>query len=223
MGPERGDSVPVAEVAEAPAGLAAPVWIAESPLLERAYALATVAYGAQRRPADCRPFLDHAMEVAGFLNEAGFDEALVAAGLLHDAVERGELSAEELNGEMEEQISSLVLELTEDVAIESFEERKAALRQQVRAAGGRALTVFAADKLSDIVGLRRGIQESGLRSVEGRIGTSVGSMADHYRESVELIEAERPGSAFLPALRVQLAGLAVEADGAAAQGGRAEP
>jgi (p)ppGpp synthase/HD superfamily hydrolase len=157
-----------------------------------------------------------------FLNEAGFDEALVATGLLHDAVERGALGAERLRAEMEEQISSLVLELTEDVAIESFEERKAALRRQVRAAGGRALTVFAADKLSDIVGLRRGIQESGRRSVERRIGASVGSMADHYRESVELIEAERPGSAFLPALRVQLAGLAAEAEGAA-QGGRGEP
>jgi (p)ppGpp synthase/HD superfamily hydrolase len=222
MGSERAEGAPVAERVEVSALSVAPPWIAESALLERAYALASVAHGAQRRPADGRPFLDHATEVAGFLNEAGFDEALVATGLLHDAVERGALGAERLRAEMEEQISSLVLELTEDVAIESFEERKAALRRQVRAAGGRALTVFAADKLSDIVGLRRGIQESGRRSVERRIGASVGSMADHYRESVELIEAERPGSAFLPALRVQLAGLAAEAEGAA-QGGRGEP
>jgi hypothetical protein len=126
---------------------------------------------------------------------------------------------------MEEQVASLVrtmrcfrsagghLDLTEDTAIEAFEERKAALRRQVKAAGGRALTLFAADKLSDIVGLRRGIQESGRRSVERRIGTSVASMADHYRESVELIEAERPGSAFLPALCVQLDGLVAEAKG----------
>jgi hypothetical protein len=35
-------------------------------------------------------------------------------------------------------------------------------------------------------------------------------MAGHYRESVELIESARPGSAFLPALRVQLDGLVVE-------------
>ena len=200
----------------------APTWIADSALLERAYALAGVAHGAQRRPVDDRPFLDHATEVAGFLNEAGFDEALVAAGLLHDAVERGALSEEELRREMDEQVSSLVLALTENEAIVAFEERKEALRGQVRAAGGRALTVFAADKLSDIVGLRRGIEESGRRSVEGRIGTSVGNIAAHYRESVELIEAERPGSAFLPALRVQLDGLAAEAGGAA-RGGRGEP
>lgn len=178
-----------------------PAWIVESPLLQRAYALAASAHRSQRRPSDRRPFLDHVAEVAGFLHEAGFDEELIAAGLLHDAVERGTLGAEELHGEMGEPISLLVLDLSEDAAIESFTERKAALRDQVRMAGGRALTVFAADKLSDIVGLRRGLQESG-EAIEERIGTSVIGMATHYRESVELIEAERPGSAFLPALRV---------------------
>ena len=58
-------------------------------------------------------------------------------------------------------IGSLVMTLSEDPTIDSFEERKAALRDQVRAGGGLAITVFAADKLSDIVGLRRGIQRYG--------------------------------------------------------------
>ena len=43
------------------------------------------------------------------------------------------------------------------------------------------------------------------------MGTTITGMAGHYRESVELIESVRPGSAFLPALRVQLDQLAVEA------------
>lgn len=133
----------------------------------------------------------------------------MAAGLLHDTVERGTLSEEGLRGEMPEHISLLVLSVSEDPTIESFGDRKAALREQVRAAGGRALTVFAADKLSDICGLRRGIEAFG-NSVEARMGTTVRSMAGHYRESVRLIESERPGSAFLPALRVQLERLAAE-------------
>lgn len=127
----------------------------------------------------------------------------MAAGLLHDAVERGTLTEEELTDQVDESISSLVLALSEDPTISSFEERKAALREQVKAAGPRALTVFAADKLSDILGLARGIQTSG-SSVEDRMGTSVASMAGHYRESVELIESGWPGSTFLPALRLQL-------------------
>ena len=65
------------------------------------------------------------------------------------------------------------------------------------------MTVYAADKLSDILGLRRGIETIG-DGLEERMGTSVASMTAHYRESVEMIESVRPGSAFLPALRLEL-------------------
>ena len=64
--------------------------------------------------------------------------------------------------------------------------RKAALRDQVRAGGELAVTVFAADKLSDIIGLRRGIGQSG-QAIEERIGTTIAGIAGHYSESVELI------------------------------------
>lgn len=172
--------------------------------------MAEEAHRAQERPTDGGPFLDHVTEVAWFLNEAGFEEELVAVGLLHDAVERGSLSEEELRREMGEPIVTLVLALTEDAGIGSFEERKTALRDQVRATGGLAVTVFAADKLSDIVGLRRGLQRYG-DVIEDRMGTTLAGMVGHYRESVELIESVRPGSAFLPALRVQIDRLADEA------------
>jgi hypothetical protein len=195
--------------AETHAAPAPPTWITDSPVLARAYSLAESAHRSQRRPTDGRPFLDHVTEVATFLHEAAFDDELVAVGLLHDAVERGTLSEEELRNEMGESVTTLVLTLTEDPTIDSFEERKGALRDQVRAGGGLAVTVFAADKLSDIVGLRRGIQRFG-GVIEERMGTSVAGMTDHYRQSVELIESARPGSAFLPALRVQLDRLAAE-------------
>jgi hypothetical protein len=190
---------------------APPDWITESQLLERAYSLAESAHRCQTRPTDGRPFLNHAVEVATFLHDAAFDDELVAVGLLHDAVERGSLDEEELYAQMGDGIGSLVMTLSEDPTIDSFEERKAALRNQVRAGGGLAITVFAADKLSDIVGLRRGIQRYGDDVVQERMGTTVTGMAGHYRESVELIESVRPGSSFLPALRVQLDRLAVEA------------
>jgi hypothetical protein len=188
---------------------APPGWISESPLLIQAYSLAEEAHRAQERPTDGGPFLDHVTEVAWFLNEAGFEEELVAVGLLHDAVERGSLSEEELRREMREPIVTLVLALTEDAEIESFEERKTALRDQVRATGGLAVTVFAADKLSDLVALRRGIDRYG-QGIEERMGTTVSSMAEHYRESVELIESARPDSAFLPRLRAELDRLDVD-------------
>jgi HD domain len=184
-------------------------WIASSPLLARAYWLAEGAHRDQHRPADDRPFLDHVVEVATLLHEEGYDDELATVGLLHDSVERGSLTEAELRGEMDEEISSLVMALSEDPSIESFEERKSGLREQVRNAGPRALTVFAADKLSDILGLRRGIDHFG-PAVEERIGASVAEMGGHYGESVEMIELELPTSTFLPRLRTQVALLALK-------------
>ena len=210
MGSDRG------QVAALPgsAGIAAvpPAAIADSPLLADAYSLAEGAHRSQYRATDGRPFLDHVVEVAMLLHTAGFDEDLIAAGLLHDGVERGTLTEEALRSEMAEEICTLVITLTEDATIESFDQRKTALREQVAEAGGRAVTVFAADKLSDITGLRRGVETFGVRGVEDRMGTSIESMGGHYRESVEMIGSSRPGSAFLPALRVQLARLDASAD-----------
>lgn len=197
------------EGSTAAAPIQPPAWVVDSPLLAHSYSLAEEAHRSQRRATDGRPFLDHVTEVATLLHQAGFDEELLAAGLLHDAVERGTLSEDEFRSEVSESLFTLVLTLSEDPTIESFSERKAALRNQVAAAGGPALTVFAADKLSDILGLRRGLQTFG-DSVAERMGTSVSSMAGHYRESVELIERQRPGSAFLPALRAQLDRLVAE-------------
>jgi (p)ppGpp synthase/HD superfamily hydrolase len=184
-----------------------PDWIARSELLSSAHALAAEAHRDQRRATDEAPFLDHVVEVGGLLHEAGFDERIVAAGVLHDAVERGTLSETGLREAMDDEICALVLALTEDATIDSFAERKAALREQVRAAGGRAVTIFAADKLSDVRGLRRGIDHhSG--SIEARMGTSVEGMAGHYRESLAMIEESEPDSEFLAALRAELERLA---------------
>jgi hypothetical protein len=137
------------------------------------------------------------------LHEAGFDDELVALGLLHDAVERGTLSEGELRVRMGASITSLVLSLSEDSRIESFEWRKAGLRHQVERAGALAVTVYAADKLSDIYGLRAGIEIYG-DALEERLGTSVASMTAHYRKSVEMIGSGRTRSVFLPALRREL-------------------
>ena len=83
-------------------------WIAESPLLARAFSLAETAHGSSRRSTDRRPFLDHVTEVARLLRDGGFDEELIAVGLLHDSVERGTLTEQRLREEMGDPIASLV-------------------------------------------------------------------------------------------------------------------
>lgn len=186
-----------------------PEWVSASPLLAEAFSLAASAHRADRRPSDGRFFLEHVTEVAGLLQRMAFDEELVAVGLLHDSVERGRLTEPELRDSMGDAICDLVMILSENPAIESFEKRKAALREQVAAAGGRAVTVFAADKLSDIAGLRRAIGSS-RRDAGTPMSIGLASIAAHYRDSVQMIAAARPGSAFLSALQRELGRL--EAD-----------
>ncbi len=143
------------------------------------------------------------MEVGDLLHAAGFDERLVAAGLLHDAVERGQLSEADLRAEIDDDICVLVMALTEDATIEPFGRRKEALREQVRGGGTRAVTIFAADKLSDIRGLARGVVRSE-DSIEARMGTSVEAMTRHYEDSVRTIETTHPSCHFIPELRAEL-------------------
>lgn len=187
----------------------APSWLDGSPHLTEAYALAVLAHGGTRRATDERLFLEHVVEVASLLREAGFDDEVVAAGLLHDAVERGTLRAERLEEAMGPRVTSLVLVLSEDPGIASFDRRKAGLRAQVEGAGDPAVDIYAADKLSDIQGLRTGIRRHP-DGLEKRMGTTVRKMATHYRESVEMIASIRPDSVFLPALRTGLADLRSE-------------
>jgi len=67
--------------------------------------------------------------------------------------------------------------------------------------------------------LRRGIETFG-DALDERVGTSVESMADHYRDSVELIESEWPDSTFLLALRLELKRLEAESSRAVGPGVR---
>lgn len=68
----------------------------------------------------------------------------------HDAIEKTAARAAELRKQFGQQITSLVLAVTENARIADYEERKAALREQVAATGDPALMVFAADKISKV-------------------------------------------------------------------------
>ena len=112
-----------------------PDWVAGSPLLIRAYALAAAAYGDERRPDDNVPLLEHAVETAGLLREAGCDQPLVAAALLHAAVEGGTLDENRLRAEIGGQVADLIPALGDDAELSSFEDRKRALQRRFAPSG----------------------------------------------------------------------------------------
>ena len=111
--------------------------------------LAAVAYAVQqhagqRRTADGAPFVLHPIEVATLLADVGAPDHVVAAGVLHDTIEKTSTEPDDLRQRFGTLVTALVVALTEDPAISGYNARKAALRDQVQGAGDEALMVFAA-------------------------------------------------------------------------------
>ncbi len=101
------------------------------------------------------PFIDHPLAVADRLAETSLSEEVVAAGLLHDVIEYTHFPLSKLRDRFGVDVAAIVFALTEDMEIQSYEERKRELRQLVAAAGPDAWMVFAADKISNVEVLRR--------------------------------------------------------------------
>ena len=103
--------------------------------------------GQMRKGLSGQPFINHLTDVALMLAEAGAPPELVAAGLLHDVLEKSSLTSAELTTSFGTQIRDWVLELTDDPTL-SEKQRK---REQVLRAPGLsdgAKMIKIADKTS---------------------------------------------------------------------------
>lgn len=122
--------------------------------VERALRIAADAHeGQQRKGLGRVPYVTHPMHVALILARLGASETELVAALLHDVVEDSpDWSLAELEREFGSDVRELVAELTEDKDL-SWEQRKRAGIEQVRALSPRALTIKAADKLHNLSSL----------------------------------------------------------------------
>lgn len=129
--------------------------VERSELVRRALETAQRAHAGQpRRGSDGRPFIDHPVAVAEHLSKHRFGDEAIAAGLLHDVVEKSDTGIEEVRGEFGESVGDLVGAMTEDESIADYEKRKEEHRRRVADAGPAALAIFAADKLTNVAMLR---------------------------------------------------------------------
>ena len=113
--------------------------------------LAAIAYAqrlhaGQHRHADGAPLIMHPLEVCCLLYHAGAPDHVIAAGALHDTIEKTDANAADLRTRFGLPIATLVLAVSENQRIIGYAQRKAALRDQVPRAGPEALMIFAADK-----------------------------------------------------------------------------
>jgi (p)ppGpp synthase/HD superfamily hydrolase len=167
-----------------------------------AIAYARRQHSGQHREADGAPFILHPLEVGALLQRAGAPAYVVAAGVLHDAVEKADADVDELRAQFGARVTAIVLAVTDDARIVDYRERKAALRRQVSGAGHDALTVFAADKISKVRELR--LDSPVLVEQARPAGTPRQLRLDNYRACLELLERELPTSQLVGWLAIEL-------------------
>jgi (p)ppGpp synthase/HD superfamily hydrolase len=177
------------------------------PETQAAIVFAQRMHAGQHR-ADGTPFVLHALEVASLLCHAGAPDHVVAAGMMHDLIEKTDVRTADLRERFGARITDLVCAVSDDERIAGYASRKAALRRKVAGAGEDALTVFAADKLSKLRELRRETAGSARADASpGRVREPRARRLKHYRRSLALLEERLPRSPLVTELRDELAAL----------------
>lgn len=159
---------------------APPPFAEDRPVLRAAYEWAAQLHANQLRDVDRAPFILHPLEVAALLSSRGFDDEVVAAGLLHDVVEGTDTDLDEVRRRFGDRISAAVAAVTEDPSIDDYGSRKAALREQVGAAGPDAHAVYAADKIAKA----RELRAEAARSESYLDDPALRRRLEHYEQSL---------------------------------------
>ncbi len=104
-----------------------------------------------RKGAESTPYINHPLEVARMLAEDGKvkDASIIAAALLHDTIEDTETTAEELLHHFGQEITSMVLEVTDDKSLEKSERKRLQIEHASHKSPGAAL-IKLADKISNV-------------------------------------------------------------------------
>jgi hypothetical protein len=174
--------------------------LAADAILREALAFAGERHAGQTRDLDDLPFVTHPVEVACLLHEAGYPDEVVAAGVLHDVLEKTDAEQGELERRFGLRVAELVAAVSDDPSIEAGPARKAALRKQVAEAGEHAAVVFAADKVSKARELR-------VRVSRGAFESADRAKIEHYEASLEMLSALIPGHELVTQLERELEAL----------------
>jgi (p)ppGpp synthase/HD superfamily hydrolase len=94
--------------------------------------------------------LPHAQAVADILRDAGYDQQVQVAGLLHDVLEDTPRTLQDVRDGFGATIAAMVDALTEDDSIDNYAQRKQALRAQVIGAGTTVIDIALADKIASL-------------------------------------------------------------------------
>lgn len=168
------------------------------PLTQKAVRFALDRHAGQIRDADHAPFVIHPLEAASMVERSGHPDQVVAAAVLHDVLEDTDTQRRELRERFGPEVAKLVEVLSDDPAIADEDACRDDVRERVRLAGGDALVIYAADKVSKVRELRALI-------VGGLDASEAESKRRHYTKCLAMLEEETAqGDRLVELLRFEL-------------------
>ena len=118
-------------------------------LYRQALDFAYRAHQGHAKKTDQRPYFVHPVQVAIILLQAGADDLLVIAGILHDTCEDGGRTLDTISSRFGPEIAQLVASTTDDRSL-AWQERKAVDLERFRHADNRVRLLRAADALANL-------------------------------------------------------------------------
>ena len=150
------------------------------PMAQAAVRFATARHAGQHREIDRAPFIAHPIEVGSLLHRDGQPDEIIAAGLLHDVLEKTKTTSAELHRRFGAEIARLVESVSDDPSLGDYKPRKRELRDRVAHADPGTCAVFAADKIAKVRELAQ-LPGSQLNEPKNRAKLA------HYRASLEML------------------------------------
>jgi len=154
------------------------------PVSKKALAVAAAAHQGQQRKGSGRPYIVHPVCVARLLVEAGCEDEIIAAGLLHDTLEDTRLTLEDLHRFFGETVAATVAGCSEPDKSVPWKTRKLHTLQTLRTAPLEVRLVTCADKLDNVLSLAEEEREQG-EALWGRFNRGRDDQAWYYRSIVQ--------------------------------------
>jgi (p)ppGpp synthase/HD superfamily hydrolase len=123
---------------------------ARLPIAQAALEFASERHAGQYREIDRAPFIAHPIEVGWLLRCDGQPDEVIAAGLLHDLVEKTATTSAERQRLLGARIAQVVETVSDDQSIGDYEARKRDLRARVAHADTETAAIFASDKIAKV-------------------------------------------------------------------------
>jgi (p)ppGpp synthase/HD superfamily hydrolase len=172
-----------------------------------AVAYAATAHAAQRRKGTDIPYIAHLLAVSGSVLEAGGDEDLAIAGLLHDVVEDqgGIPRADDVRARFGDRVADIVLGCSDSTSEDRdsrppYSERKAAHIAHLREASHDVLLVTAADKLHNARAIHTDLLIDGPDMLK-RFNGEPAQILAYYWSIVEVLESRDAAPVLVVPLR----------------------